>query len=378
MIIQKITLRKLTLPAVLLQMIFTVSSVPVASAWKSASPTPTAAPPSRPTELSPPLAKNYPTAKDVFNAGSDQMLATLTYLSYLEYDKADKFRTYKLMYGLDAQEKERLINFFDSAIANYKDAEGWTIESLAIGKGLFANNDTPGGFIAYKLNKDGNYDINIAFRGTRSLDDWGNNLNFIKTPLRFSDQAIPQGAYTEHYQKGQVHGGFLKAYNTIAQHISDILDNLRRKKPKAEFYIRVGGHSLGGSLATICAAHVAIHPAVTYMKTPHTIHLETYGSPRTLGVKLSQELTTLLGADNIMRFVNKDTKGVKDMVASIPFSRMLTAQFKHIGNECTLTAAGKDIYEGFPKFKVLKRPIAWRDTGMLIWNKDNVRTQNKN
>ena len=37
LIIQKVTLRKLTLPAVLFQMIFAVSSVPVASAGESAS-----------------------------------------------------------------------------------------------------------------------------------------------------------------------------------------------------------------------------------------------------------------------------------------------------------------------------------------------------
>jgi hypothetical protein len=297
------------------------------------------------------LASDFPTAQKVFKDGSDPMLITLTYLSYLEFDKQDDFKMYKLMYGLDADKKKKLTEYLESEKESYA-TQGWNLDFLDVGKGFFSNQDSPGVVIASKCDQK-TCEVKIAFRGTRSLDDWGNNLNFLKTPLRFVDTHIDKSEYEGFYKAGQVHQGFLKAYNTVSQTISDKLDALRRRNFGARFLIRIGGHSLGGSLATLCAAHIAMK----FKKDQHhMIHLETYGSPRTLGEKLSAELTTVLGPENIMRFVNKDEKKAQDMVTLIPLEAILTAQFRHVGEACLLTPKGSEIYEGFPKIKVLRTP----------------------
>ena len=297
------------------------------------------------------FASEFPTAKQIFENGSDPMLVTLTHLSYLKYDEDNNFLIYKLMYGLDSKKRAELERYLKSETQYYEN-QGWNIKFLDVGKGLFSNNDSPGAIIASKCSSEKMCDVKIAFRGTRSLNDWGNNLIFTKAPLRFNDINIGKSEYQKTYKEGQVHQGFLKAYNTIAQEIGDTLKALRAKNPGTKFLVRVGGHSLGGSLATLCAAHVAM----TIKKDQGAIHLETYGSPRTLGEKISGELLGLIGADNIARFVNKDVKEAKDMVSSIPLESILQAQFRHIGDECILTPQGSEIYEGFPKLKLLRIP----------------------
>lgn len=297
------------------------------------------------------FASEFPTAKKIFEDGSDPMLVTLTHLSYLKYDEANNFLIYKLMYGLNSKKRAELERYLKSETQYYKN-QGWDIKFLDVGKGLFSNNDSPGAIIASKCSSEKMCDVKIAFRGTRSLNDWGNNLIFSKAPLRFNDTNIGKSEYQKTYKNGQVHQGFLKAYNTISQEIGDMLKDLRENNPESKFLVRVGGHSLGGSLATLCAAHVAM----AIKKDQDVIHLETYGSPRTLGEKLSAELLNLLGADNIVRIVNKDVKENKDMVSDIPLESILKAQFRHIGEECILTPLGSEIYEGFPKLKLLRIP----------------------
>ena len=308
------------------------------------------------------LASEFPTAKKIFEDGSDPMLVTLIHLSYLQFDQDNNFVIYKLMYGLDSKKRAELERYLQSETQYYKN-QGWDIKFLDVGKGLFSNNDSPGGVIASKCTPSSQEDpqgvceVKLAFRGTRDLDDWGNDLNFLKKPLRFNDTNIEKSEYEKLYKVGQVHQGFLKAYNTVAQEISNILKDLHAKNPEAKFFIRVGGHSLGASLATLGAAHATMAMvAMNIKKEQNSIHLETYGSPRTLGEKLSAELLELLGTDNISRFVNKDEKGDKDMIASIPFESILQAQFRHIGDECILIPQGSEIYEGFPKLRLLRTP----------------------
>jgi hypothetical protein len=304
---------------------------------------------------------DFPTAKEIFEKKSDPMPITLAYLSYLQWDQKNQFKVYKLMYGLDDWKKTELENYFAAQVQQYKKND-WTLEFLDVEKGLFSNADSPGAVIAHKCSSSTERgaskvcEVKIGFRGTRSLDDWGNNLNFVKTPLRFTDTTINEKKNDKRYQSGQVHEGFLKAYNTVSQKISDIFGGLRSKNSDAKFQIRIGGHGLGGSLATLCAAHIAMKFEDDLKKAKNMIQLETYGSPRTLGEKLSGELTELIGADNILRFVNKDEKGDLDMVTKIPLASILATQFRHVGNECLLTPVGEEIYEGFPKIKVLRTP----------------------
>ena len=79
---------------------------------------------------------------------------------------------------------------------------------------------------------------------------------------------------------GQVHAGFLKAYHEMHPGILKFL----KAKNKQHLPVLCVGHSMGGSLATICARYLAIthghwdpHDKATHGK----VALYTFGSPRT-------------------------------------------------------------------------------------------------
>lgn len=71
---------------------------------------------------------------------------------------------------------------------------------------------------------------------------------------------------------------------------------------------------------------------------------------------IAQEISNTLRGDNIARFVNKDVKGSMDIITDIPLGSILKTQFCHVGDECVLTPQGSEIYEGFPKLKLLRTP----------------------
>ena len=142
----------------------------------------------------------------------------------------------------------------------------------------------------------------------------GQQFDFTQIPLRFNDPTIDESKYSQIYPGGKAHKGFLDAYNSVSDTINKWVQQIRNGYPDKKLLIRIGGHSLGGSLATLSAAHLAMN----HLTDKNSIQLETYGSPRTLGESVSGELTKRLGKDNIMRFVNVDKKRAQDMVTDIP------------------------------------------------------------
>lgn len=109
------------------------------------------------------------------------------------------------------------------------------------------------GFIA-----ESDKQIVIVFRGTHTTSDW------------ISDAIASQTAYPYAKEGGLVHQGFLDIYRSARKQIIASLTKLSSQKT-----LYITGHSLGGSLAALCAVDVATN---TKFKDPSVY---TYASPRT-------------------------------------------------------------------------------------------------
>ena len=115
--------------------------------------------------------------------------------------------------------------------------------------------------------------IIFALRGTESLTDIKTDINFLKDP--FQDIIY---ANTVDYKKCKgikVHQGFLQQYNSIKYNIiSTIYGQLWKNKETIKRIVFIG-HSLGGGLATLGAAHVKAQ-----FDKETVVECYTFGSPR--------------------------------------------------------------------------------------------------
>jgi hypothetical protein len=111
-----------------------------------------------------------------------------------------------------------------------------------------------------------------------------------------------------------LHAGFEKTVQTVWLEIETAIKN-REATEQALFFT---GHSLGGALAILAAAHAAtefgIQPTVVY----------TYGSPRNGGTEFFNDYTPLLG-DSTFRLINGT-----DIVPTVPPS--LSGGYRHVGH----------------------------------------------
>ncbi len=95
----------------------------------------------------------------------------------------------------------------------------------------------------------------LSFRGTESLRDWLQNLQFLQR---------------DHPLGGEVHIGFHKALLSVWSKLAPLLNESSRKGKR----LFITGHSLGGALATLAAAQMAIEG------TSDQIHaIYTFGQP---------------------------------------------------------------------------------------------------
>jgi triacylglycerol lipase len=103
---------------------------------------------------------------------------------------------------------------------------------------LWSNND-----IAY-----------IAFRGTMEIQEWMQNFTYRQTPLPKSNNIKQQHALFLDNSKNSpnIHIGFLEVYNNFR---NNLIDKLKQLNPKQ---VLIGGHSLGGAIATICGLDLKI------------------------------------------------------------------------------------------------------------------------
>lgn len=284
-------------------------------------------------------------ASDIFAAKVDTMPVILTHLSYISFDQGDNFMAYNLAYGRDDNKNNALRTYFTNTVADYQ-RQGWMINFNEVGKGVFGKSSS-GMVIATKCSIN-ICDIRIAFRGTRTLDDWGSNLGITQVPLRFNDNQLTDYRRVD---GAKVHSGFLNSYNTVSQSIADQIRNIRKDHKGIKLVIRIAGHSLGGALATLCAAHLALSK-----EQNDVIQLETYGSPRVLSDNGASLVISLIKVDNILRVVNYDDYREKDIVPETVASDVFGMKFAHVGNECSIYAKGPDIYEGVKDVLFLRTP----------------------
>jgi len=103
-----------------------------------------------------------------------------------------------------------------------------------------------------------NNSLYICFRGTSSFLDWKTNLNF------------KLSKYTKNNEEFKLHSGYYNSYMSIKLPLINYLKNYSYDN------IYITGHSLGGSLATICSFDLIDHSDFINKN----ITCITFGAPR--------------------------------------------------------------------------------------------------
>ena len=149
------------------------------------------------------------------------------------------------------------------------------------------------GFVARRT---GTGDVYVVFRGTQTIGDWLANADFVQ---------IQHGW-------GKTERGFSGVYSGSAPAIIGALRNAGN--PARVF---VTGHSLGGSLATLCAADVRAS-----LKATTTLY--TFASPRTGDPAFAARFNT--ECPDTWRIVNTE-----DMVNTVPLAATAVAELNLAG-----------------------------------------------
>ena len=81
--------------------------------------------------------------------------------------------------------------------------------------------------------------IVLAFRGSRGIQNWLQNLDFVKE----DGSSLCNGC--------EVHKGFFDSWNSVSEKLSSELSSASKANP--DYGIVAAGHSLGAALATLAA-----------------------------------------------------------------------------------------------------------------------------
>jgi triacylglycerol lipase len=149
------------------------------------------------------------------------------------------------------------------------------------------------GFVAQRTDTG---DVYVVFRGTQTPADWLANLDFLQVP--------------QQHGWGKTEKGFSHIYDGCSPTIISALQNDLGSPAK----VMVTGHSLGGSLATLCAADIRA-------SLNATITLRTFASPRVgdsaFAAKFNQECA------DTWRIVNTE-----DIVNTLPLAATVVEVMK--------------------------------------------------
>jgi triacylglycerol lipase len=126
--------------------------------------------------------------------------------------------------------------------------------------------------------------VYVTFRGTESPEDWLINV------------AVKQVA--QHHKWGNVEDGFARVYSQCA---STIIEAIRGAAPSR---VIVTGHSMGGALATLCAADIRGELGLTT-----TVY--TFASPRVGDPAFADQFN--LGCPDTWRVANTE-----DLITNVP------------------------------------------------------------
>jgi pimeloyl-ACP methyl ester carboxylesterase len=173
------------------------------------------------------------------------------------------------------------------------DLKGANLDSVF--RGETAGLSTGFGYVL-SFRRNGLNQVVIASRGTRVEHSYADGL------------ADLHAAITTFGGYGQVHAGFANAF-------ASIVPNLARQESliRDADLVHCVGHSLGGAISTLVAAHYAGSRGVG-------VKLYTFGSPRVGAHATPQAFESLIGKDNIYR-VSHDLDPVA-MVGPYPYSHV--------------------------------------------------------
>jgi len=163
------------------------------------------------------------------------------------------------------------------AAAAYQTPQEWTetIPALGFADHVLVTNGSAKGIVMIQ-----GPEAVVAFEGTNGLDDIGDwFVNLDKEPA-----LIPAG---------HVHGGFLRAYNSVARQVHDALRMHRVT------HVWVTGHSLGGAMAVLCAIDLIRQQEFAVRG------VMTFGQPLLLEPACARVVNQLL-AGRFLRFINED------------------------------------------------------------------------
>ncbi|MEI6379966.1 MAG: lipase [Cyanobacteriota bacterium ELA615] len=158
----------------------------------------------------------------------------------------------------------------------------------------------------------------IVFRGTQTGSEWINNLAAIEMP------------YTDPVSLkyfGKVHEGFMRNYLKIVKPLPR--DIAKQLDPSLPCYIT--GHSLGASLAVICALDLALNVP----KLRPNLRLYTYASPRAGDATFAKLHSKMI--PNSYRIVN-----LCDTFTLVPPTKGL-GTFLHVGQQWSFLSPQGDI-----------------------------------
>lgn len=141
----------------------------------------------------------------------------------------------------------------------------------------------------------------VSFRGTKEMGDWLTNLNLIRAAVAY----------------GEVHRGFLSAFNDVSQTLRNLVDQAGASGKR----VWVTGHSLGGALSTILAGERLNDLPI------HGVY--TFGQPRVVN-RRAQAYFRESYAGRYFRFVNDD-----DIVPKVP------ALLQHVGAMLWFDSTGR-------------------------------------
>lgn len=140
-----------------------------------------------------------------------------------------------------------------------------------------------------------NKEIVVSFRGSSNVRNWILDFEFVKTP--------PNATIPGMDPEARIEEGFWKFYKSVRKCITNNVEKLRASYPN--FPIKVTGHSLGASGATVAAMDL-----ITNLKLSN-MALTTFGEPRTGNPAFAKAVMAAFPAK--MRVVN-----YKDCVPHLP------------------------------------------------------------
>jgi hypothetical protein len=199
-----------------------------------------------------------------------------------------------------------------------------TKETVSFSSTIPGYGNVPAGILLCEVDASGKHKITIAFHGTECKVDLMTDLLALK---RSADViGLP----------GYAHKGFLDRYMQSREALIDVInDRLEAHgKDASEVEFNITGHSLGGALATLCAADLKMN----LVKTSQ-VNLVTFSSPRVLeavGAKTLDNALAVASGKNLRIWRAYDPISAISLGTKFGFG--FITGYRHVGHGVKLAA----------------------------------------